>query len=143
MNYADPRACACATARSNACTRSRPCKHALSRAQEGRKPWNANTNVPQNEKHSDEAPKTLAPEVARAIAMFQAVAPMTIAEEDFGQDVKRWRRAARQLLNQLYRAKFVMGDLIHDVDDLHDKDKAGSSSWISAPPRAKIIIINY
>jgi hypothetical protein len=96
-----------------------------------------------NLKHRDEAPKTLAPEVARAIAMFQAVAPMTIAEEDFGQDVKRWRRAARQLLNQLYRAKFVMGDLIHDVDDLHDKDKAGSSSWISAPPRAKIIIINY
>ena len=38
----------------------------------------------------------------------------------------RWRRAARQLLNQLYRAKFVMGDLIEDVDDLHDKDKAGT-----------------
>lgn len=93
--------------------------------------------------HSDEAPKTLAPEVARAIAMFQAVAPMTIAEEDFGQDVKRWRRAARQLLNQLYRAKFVMGDLIQDVDDLHDKDKAGGSSWISAPPCATTIMINY
>jgi len=29
-------------------------------------------------------------------------------------------------LNQLYRAKFVMGDLIEDVDDLHDKDKAGT-----------------
>ena len=41
-------------------------------------------------KRREEAQKSLPAEVARAIAMFQAVAPMTIAEEEFGLDVKRW-----------------------------------------------------
>ena len=53
------------------------------------------------------------------------VAPMAIAQEDFHGDVDLWRRAARQLVNQLYRAKFVLGNLVEGVDDLHEKDKAG------------------
>jgi len=90
--------------------------------------WNPNTHAPKefDQIGKDQPPpKSLPPEVARTMAVMQAVAPMSIAQEDFHGNVNHWRRAARQLVNQLYRAKFVLGDLIEDVDDLHAMDKPG------------------
>jgi hypothetical protein len=93
--------------------------------EEGRK-WNDNTTPSVNGVEKEQpVRKSMPPDVARAMSMIHAVAPMTIANEDFGRDVNRWRRAARQLASQLYRAKFVLGDLIEDVDVLHEKDKNG------------------
>ena len=92
------------------------------------KQWNPDTHAPRefDQIGKDQQPvKAIPPEVARSMAILQAVAPMSIAREDFHGDVNHWRRAARQLVNQLYRAKFVLGDLIEDVDDLHAMDKPG------------------
>ena len=92
------------------------------------KEWNFSTAAPplSTDAKLGDAPRTMPPEVAHALRKARAVAPMSIAQEDFKNDVNLWMRGARQLVNQLYRAKFVLGDLaLAGVDELFAQDKAG------------------
>ena len=92
------------------------------------KEWNCSTAAPplSTDAKLGDAPRTMPPEVAHALRKARAVAPMSIAQEDFKNDVNLWMRGARQLVNQLYRAKFVLGDLaLEGVDELFAQDKAG------------------
>jgi hypothetical protein len=49
-------------------------------------------------------------------------------------DLEQWRRAAALLVRQVYRSKFIFGDMIEDIDRNAAMDKAGELHIDDLPP---------